>query len=175
MAIPQVRRLTREDLPAVMHIQGFCYSTEYIEPLQTMLDHIDIGHPCWIATIDEAPVGYLLCATMSNDTFPAPLELGGHRITNQNDCPNNWLYLHDLAVLPSARGLGISSLLLNMAWETAAQSTTLARCALVAVQKSKAFWESLGFTEAQTRCPEIDTKLTRYGPDACYMWRSLRE
>jgi GNAT superfamily N-acetyltransferase len=62
-------------------------------------------------------------------------------LTGKEDC----LYLHDLAVLPEARGKGITKTALDY-FDSVAKQLGFSQQFLVAVQGSKEFWESNGFS-----------------------------
>ncbi len=66
--------------------------------------------------------------------------LGG--LPAEPDC----LYLHDLALLPQARGRGLGRAVVGELARVA-QAWGLARIALTAVGDSPAFWAALGFVE----------------------------
>ena len=79
-------------------------------------------------------------------------------------------YIHDVALLPEARGKGYAS--------QAVEELALHACAvglgnlsLVAVNRSQIFWEKLGFHA--TAVPGLDGKLLSYGSDAVLMMRDL--
>jgi ribosomal protein S18 acetylase RimI-like enzyme len=76
-------------------------------------------------------------------------------------------YIHDLALLPEARGGGHGRLVLNRLISQA-KSRGLGAMALVAVSGSAPFWQRQGFQVATPPGP-----LTGYGPDARYMLRDL--
>ena len=80
-------------------------------------------------------------------------------------------YLHDIALLPDARGSGAAhaAIALIIAAARAANSTNLS---LVAVNDSAGFWQHHGFTEM--RDAALDAKLASYGDDARYMVRVLK-
>lgn len=174
MAIPRVRRLTLRDLDTVIQIQGNCYSTSLIEPIEAMHQHIASGHPCWLVEVADRPAGYLLAARLGAEEAgpPHPISLG----TADRPPPSesaNWLYLHDLAVLPEFRGTGASRALLDAADRLAQEHHRIEAMALVAVQASSAFWQKQGFMAVTGISEALGHKLTSYGPHAVYMWRPL--
>lgn len=79
-------------------------------------------------------------------------------------------YLHDIALLPQARGSGFAS---DMARTLAcdARAAGFANMSLVAVNDSAAFWEKHGFRIVGD--PALAAKLGSYGPDARLMAREL--
>jgi GNAT superfamily N-acetyltransferase len=78
------------------------------------------------------------------------------------------LYLHDVALLPRARGLGLPSALLARLRGVAAE-LGLRRLALVAVNRSTDYWMRHGFRPAGASEPGLADKLASYGPDAAYL------
>lgn len=73
-------------------------------------------------------------------------------------------YLHDLALLPTARGAGHAAT--GLARLFAQVATPIA---LVSVNRSGDFWAAQGFAEIDR--PDLHTKLASYGPDARYQVR----
>jgi GNAT superfamily N-acetyltransferase len=79
-------------------------------------------------------------------------------------------YIHDLALLPSARGKG-HALKAGEWLARHAREAGFGNLSLVAVNKSQTFWERLGFHRAEV--PGLEVKLLTYGPDAVLMVRNL--
>lgn len=77
-------------------------------------------------------------------------------------------YLHDIALLPEARGQGAPSRLLALLLRQA-RAVNLDEVSLVAVNGSRAYWHSQGF-EVLHR-PELAGQLQSYDADACLMHR----
>ncbi|MEZ0171756.1 GNAT family N-acetyltransferase [Microvirga sp. TS319] len=79
-------------------------------------------------------------------------------------------YVHDVALLPSARGKGhagqVGERLLRHARDAGFDNLSL-----VAVNNSQAFWERLGFHVRKV--PGLEAKLLTYGPDAVLMAREV--
>lgn len=80
-------------------------------------------------------------------------------------------YLHDLALLPEARGTGAAPMVVD-AIVRHARALGFAKMALVAVNGSQAFWRRQGF--AARRLTKLLPKLRAYEDDARYMVRTLR-
>jgi len=81
-------------------------------------------------------------------------------------------YVHDVALLPEARGKGYAA----QAGERLvrhARNAGFSNLSLVAVNNSQAFWERLGFRAASV--PGLEAKLLTYGPDAVLMVRGLAQ
>jgi GNAT superfamily N-acetyltransferase len=75
-------------------------------------------------------------------------------------------YLHDIAILPAARGAGAATALLALLAEHAA-ALGLTRMSLVAVNASRPIWEKRGFVVAADARPD----LASYGGEAWFMAR----
>lgn len=83
--------------------------------------------------------------------------------------PDCW-YLHDIALLPHARGWGAPSTALTILAERAAQAG-LSRIALIATGSAGAYWLRAGFTPIDL--PEAATILTSYDARARLMIRAV--
>lgn len=79
-------------------------------------------------------------------------------------------YIHDIALLPEARGHGAAREILADISQLA-RSLYINRFALVALASAKEFWSSHGFREIQRE--PLKEKLAGYGRGAAYMQRSL--
>ncbi|WP_127145067.1 GNAT family N-acetyltransferase [Pelagibacterium montanilacus] len=78
------------------------------------------------------------------------------------------LYLHDIALLPEARGAGAATD--AVAWLTGI-ALPCGAMSLVAVNNSEPFWTSHGFVRRND--PALDPKLASYGLGTAYMVRLL--
>jgi GNAT superfamily N-acetyltransferase len=76
------------------------------------------------------------------------------------------LYLHDVALLPGARGGGAARAAVGRLAAVAARRG-LGRMALTAVAGTAGIWGRLGFVAAEA--PALAAKLATYGPGAAYM------
>jgi len=79
-------------------------------------------------------------------------------------------YIHDVALLPEARGKGCASEIVDNLADHAREAG-LGNLSLVAVNRSWMFWEKLGFCAAAL--PGLEEKLRSYGPDSMLMLRDL--
>lgn len=79
-------------------------------------------------------------------------------------------YIHDVALLPEARSKGYASQVAGMLVEHA-KAAGFGNLSLVAVNHSRAFWESVGFRT--TALQGLEAKLASYGPDSVLMMRDL--
>ena len=109
--------------------------------------------------------GYLVSHPWRAREVP-PLNTLLHRLPTEADT----FYLHDLALLPAARGGGAARAIVeDMAAH--ARSQGFATMSLVAVNGSIAFWQRMGFAIAIE--PTLAAKLASYEPAARLMMRDL--
>ena len=79
-------------------------------------------------------------------------------------------YLHDLALLPAARGKGAASTVVERLVRVGREAG-LPTLSLVAVNRSAPFWERHGFVAV--RDPALEAALASYDDDARFMVRAL--
>lgn len=80
------------------------------------------------------------------------------------------LYLHDVALLAPARGMGASARLLSLL-DGLARAGGLPRIALIAIPGTAGFWHRQGFVPVAR--PELAAKLASYGDGAQVMERGV--
>ncbi|MYZ48806.1 GNAT family N-acetyltransferase [Propylenella binzhouense] len=119
---------------------------------------------CWIAEGDDA-LGYLVSHPWLSGT-PPKLDTCLGAIPSDPDC---W-YVHDLALLPCARGSGLGRAIMERLKRIATEAG-LPALELVSVSGSGPFWQRLGFEVA----PADPAALASYGSDARLMRLSLRD
>lgn len=159
------RPLSPADLPAVTAIAEAVHPG-YPERPAIFAERLSLfPEGCFLAEADGAPAGYALAHPWMEGAPPALDTLLG-RLPDRPDC----LYLHDVALLPAARGSGLGRALI-VRLEALARHLALPRISLVAVNNSQAFWATLGFRNADH--PGLAPKLASYGRDARYMTRQI--
>ncbi|CAL62838.1 Putative acetyltransferase [Herminiimonas arsenicoxydans] len=79
-------------------------------------------------------------------------------------------YIHDVALLPAARGLGAASQLVDILMQLA-QAADLATMSLVAVNDSHAFWARHGFVSIED--PALQEKLHSYDTAARFLAKEV--
>lgn len=154
---------TDHDLDAILAIQDLCYHEIEPESPEAMLSKIHISpDTCFIAKDTQEIKGYLLSlpATLGN---PPQLHSETQQLAQQPNC----LYLHDLAIHPSARGMGVGKLLFQHFAKTAYQKQFQHAC-LVSIQNSVPFWQQHGFSPIEPD-DKLQIKLKTYGDNATYM------
>src|SRR5690349_22819161 len=107
-----VRRLDPDDIPAALRIQRENYPAFLREDEEAFISRLDVAAPyCLAATLDDVLVGYLLAHGWPSKSPPAVGAL------LPRDAPGEILYIHDLAVGSSGRGLAIGRMLIASAFE----------------------------------------------------------
>jgi GNAT superfamily N-acetyltransferase len=117
---------------------------------------------CWICEGNEGALGYVLSHPW---TLAAPPALN----TRLGAIPEaaDSFYIHDLALVPQARGIGASKQILEVLIGIAKPYPTMS---LVAVNGSIPFWSRFGFEVAHR--PDLAAKLISYDREACLMVRA---
>jgi GNAT superfamily N-acetyltransferase len=117
------------------------------------------------ADLGGALAGYVLSHPWMSGSCP-PLNV---RLGALPDAPDTF-YIHDLALLPVARGSGAAGAIIDHLRATA-RDTGFSRLGLVAVNNSTGFWRRQGFESVDG--PELDAKLASYGAGSRYMTCAL--
>lgn len=155
------------DIDAVIGLQMACYSGEFHEPKSSFAAKLRAApDSCWVAAGPEGLLAYLVCLPIEGDALPALHAPQWHKAHHPD-----WLYVHDLAIHPQARGTGLASAMLQLA-AAAARSQKLATMGLIAVQGSVPFWRRHRFEPATTPiAPGMVSKLASFGEGAVFMLR----
>lgn len=146
--------------PEIMSIQDRAYTQIGAEPL-TVLQAKWKASPetCFVCLADEGEVmGYLLAHPWYSHEPPPLFE----SLPELNECSS--IYLHDLAVSDSSRGLGVGRCLIEALFEKV-RVKAFETARLVAVQNSSNYWAKFGFEVCSTQSG-IDPS---YGKDAMMM------
>lgn len=152
-----------DDIDAVCTMAAVCFP-DHPEDRAVFLQRLSLyPQGCLVLQGTGAQLGYAVAYPWPGDAVP-PLNT---LVDGLPDAPSV-LYLHDLAVLPTARGGGLARAGLEHVIGLA-RAVGLSTLALVAVNQAEGFWGHLGFEPRQT--PALVTKLASYGPDARYMVR----
>ncbi|HYH37928.1 MAG TPA: GNAT family N-acetyltransferase [Azospirillum sp.] len=150
--------------------------------LDTLLDVAAVVHPgypeeravfaerlrlypagCRMAERDGAVVGY---AVLHPGRLGEPPKLDSMlgRLPDGADC----LYLHDVALLPAARGSGLGAAALEYAWGLAAREG-FAWLALTSTPEARGYWDRQGFAAWAEQPAALET----YGGGMTYMVRKV--
>lgn len=158
-----LRPLTCADMPRVAALQLIAYEPLFHEPQDILASRLAVAPTlCWGAFSGETLLAYIL----SHPWPPASPPPIGATIA-EPEPTDNW-FIHDLAIGPDARGLGLGRALVAAA-SAAALDAGLTRADLVAVQGAWRFWEKLGYAAPDDLPPALAAKVAGYGEDARYM------
>lgn len=163
-----IRPMLMADIASVLRLQAQCYLPDNIEPEAVIRARLaSAPDTAWIAETDGKACAYLVGYRSRLGQVGA---LGdGFEPAEAPDC----LYLHDLAVGPQARGLGLGPRLVAHGLAQARREQ-LAWAALVSVQGSQVFWRQQGFAARALDDPGQVRALASYaGGPACYMTQEL--
>lgn len=155
------------DLPAVMAVAAVVHPG-YPESEAVFAERLAL-HPagCLVLESGEGVGGYVLSHPWQlGQALTLDSLLGA--LPKQADA----YYIHDLALLPGARGGGAASTCVDQL-SSHARASGLARMALVAVGDSAGFWRRHGFHEAHDEA--LARKLASYDDAARYMVRDLKD
>jgi GNAT superfamily N-acetyltransferase len=162
MAVPAWRPMHAGDLPDVERISAIVHP-RYREREEVPAERLRLFPAgCLIATRDGATIGYAV-AHPAITAHPPALDTLLGALPDDANC----LYIHDLALLPEARGLRLGVAAIELLTDVA-RTHGLPRLALTAVNDSVEFWSRQGFSLAG-----IAETLASYGDDAAYMTRTL--
>ncbi|RXT20072.1 GNAT family N-acetyltransferase [Bosea sp. Tri-39] len=153
------------DLPAVLAVAAEVHP-DYPEGEAVYAERLAL-YPagCLVLAGGEGVGGYVLSHPWRLGQVPVLDSLLG-ALPDQADA----YYIHDLALLPGARGGGAASACVNRL-ASHARASGFARMALVAVGNSAGFWRLHGFHEAHDEA--LARKLASYDDAARYMVRDL--
>lgn len=159
--------MAEHDIASILTIQAAAYPTALHEDEQTIRSRLQAVPDCaWVAADNDGIRAYLVAYRTKFGKvtpFAAPFFP-----SVDADC----LYLHDLAVCPTAAGRGLGPALVRMAWATARQQG-LVYSALVSVQGSQDFWRGLDYRPASPFEARQQTHLRTYPSIASYMVKDL--
>ncbi len=159
------RPMTAQDLAAVQILADTIH-VDHPEDAEVFSERLRLyPQGCLVLAENGRLIGYALTHPW---IFGAPPALNSRLGTIPDDATT--YYIHDLALLPEARGRGFAAE--GGEWLVRhARQEGFGNLSLVAVNKSQVFWERLGFRAL--RAPGLEEKLLSYGPDAVLMTRDL--
>lgn len=163
-----LQAMTPADLDAVLALQQRCYGVDFLERREAFAAKLAATEGldcCWMAQGAGGPLAYAVSLPVCEATFPA---LDSPHC--ERPAQPTLLYLHDMAVAPEARSLGLAARLLARLVERA-QALGLARLGLVAVQGSVPYWQRQGFAEPARLPAALAAKLASFGPEARFLVR----
>lgn len=161
-----IRPLQADDLAAALTIQSRAYPSFLVEDADAFAGRIEMAASfCLAAMRDGVLVGYLLAHGWSRRDPPS---LG---LILPRSASSEVLFIHDLAVAPAGRGMGLGQLLVARAFKMAA-AQGLRDAELVAVEGAATYWQALGFAEVSVSA-DLALKVAAYGSEARWMTRSI--
>lgn len=159
------------DLPAILAVAAAVHPT-FPEDATVFAERLALYQAgCLVLADADADVvlGYVVSHPWIHLT-PPPL----NRSLGQIPPAPTTYYLHDLALLPEARGRGAAADGVRRILDHAA-ITNLPNASLVAVHDAGPFWARFGFSAvAPAAVPGLAEKLASYGEAACLMVKDLR-
>ena len=158
-----LRPMQASDLDAVLRIQQQCYPEALHESHATLSAKQCLAPDwCWVAS-HEATVQAYVFAHPWHDGAPPELD----RPLPSLPEPAGLLFIHDLAVHPAARGLGLARILTQQLYQQADQHG-LAAGRLIAIPGASDYWHQLGFKILPFN-KLIQDKLQAYGKNSAWM------
>lgn len=138
----KIRQIREADWDAIVAIENAAYTDIEPESMATLQSRVLLSpETCFVAVNDDDVVlGCCFAHRWVPHGAPALHEVLQALPESKN------LYLHDLAVAPATRGLGVASLLCRELLARAGQKRFLS-VTLVSVQSSADFWKKFGFIE----------------------------
>lgn len=162
------RRMTPSDLSAVVAIADVVHPT-FPEDASIFAERLLLYSPgCHVLTGNSGALdGYAISHPWHGAGPPALNSL----LQRLPDAATTF-YIHDIALLPTARGRGAAAAIVE-ALVAQARAAGLATVALAAVNGTEAFWQKHGFRPAAGAA--LAEKLASYGGGARFMTRPLTE
>ncbi len=167
----ELHAMTPADLDAVLSLQERCYGVAFLERREAFAAKLAVAEGlgcCWMVRRDGQALAYAVSLPACEATLPA---LDAPRC--ERPAVPTLLYLHDMAVAPPARSLGLAARLLTRLAESA-RALGLAQMGLVAVQGSVPYWQRRGFAEPAALTAALRPKLASFGAEARFLVQSLR-
>jgi N-acetylglutamate synthase-like GNAT family acetyltransferase len=161
------RNMASGDVAAVASISDSVHG-RYTERPEVYAERLHL-YPagCFLFERDEATMGYLICHPWHREAPPQLNAMLG-AIPDDVDC----VYLHDLALLPAARGAGAGAAATALVVATA-RAAGMRDIMLVAINGAESFWTTQGFVEVTDQAKTA--KLASYGEGVHIMRRRLAD
>lgn len=157
------RPLLAADIPAVSAIAAAVHPA-FPEDDAVFADRQALApQSCLLLEIGGAAAGYVLAHPYRLGAMPAL-----NTVLGEIPAHPDTLYIHDLALLPAARGTGAAGAVIERLVEAA---RPMGAMSLVAVNGSVPFWTRMGFFRYDE--PRLAAKLASYEPGALYMVRTM--
>ncbi len=158
----KVQPLHQRNIDDVLRLQKTAYADDFLEDTESFIAKLNASDDTsWAAWRDSIMIGYLIAVPMTTDEG---LDFNTSQISRVSMADARVVYIHDVAVDPGARGLGVADLMLGRL-EGAVAGSAVSEWHLVSVQGSQGFWEKRGFVVSPDPVPN------GYGPEAVLMLR----
>lgn len=155
------------DIQSILSIQALSYPALLHESATNLLAKLEFSpHTCWVAENNAHILAYLFSHPWVDSCLPdldSPMNLP----TDKADI----FFIHDLALHPQARGLGLARHLIQTALQWA-QQHSYHTVRLIAVENSGAFWRGMGFSHSD-KLMAFQEKVRAYGAAAQCMQTQL--
>ncbi|WP_160162620.1 GNAT family N-acetyltransferase [Hyphomonas neptunium] len=157
--------MTPAHIAEAVRVQAQAFTEDLRESPEVFADRLSrFGEYYRVAFMEGRMVGYMIGfpwklgeTLVNNEKFPADLPAP--------DC----FYIHDIAILPEARGAGISKAMLEDAYKTA-HRLGFDAVSLVAVGQSGSYWDNAGYVPYTLVGPrKLERIVDIYGPGARLM------
>ena len=137
-----IRTIQSKDWPNIDRVQRACFPASAIESVEA-LRSIAVAAPemCAVAEEQNELLGYMLAHPWIPDDLP-PLDVPLPGFPSDA----KWLFIHDLALLPSARGSGLAGGMVRRLLAIA-DELGMAGASLLSVQGTAGFWAQFGFVD----------------------------
>ena len=162
----RLRRLTDDDIPRILEIQAAAYAPHLLETGEVFAAKIAAHSPYCLGHEDDdgSLSGYAIALPMATTSSVGLHETDPRAVTLPGAAPI--LYVHDMAVDPSAHARGTGRTMLR-GLELVGRENGQSVIELVAIESAVSFWERHGFD------PTDDEVFEGYGPGARKMRRAL--
>jgi GNAT superfamily N-acetyltransferase len=159
------RAATTEDLPIIDRIADEIH-VDLPERPEVFAEKLSLfPEGCFVLLQNGQPVGYGFSHPWILNSIP-PLDT----FLKILPCPAECLFIHDVVVLPQARGHGAAGELIEQI-ATLARRRGIGYLALVSVYNTDPLWARFGFNVEANKA--LHDKLKSYGDTAKYMVRAL--
>lgn len=159
------RDMQEDDLPLVIEIAAQLHPT-YPEDDQIYAERLALyPEGCLIFEVNRNAVGYAISHPWLHRQAPAL-----NSLLQALPARSSTYYIHDVAILPAARGLGAVQQLLSDLLPVV-KSNGLSSMSLTAVNNSLDLWKRHGFTEIDD--PALQKKLHTYDLAAKFLSRNI--
>lgn len=159
------RPMAPQDLPQVQALADTIHA-DHLEDPEVLAERQRVyPQGCLMLIENGSAIGYALTHPWRLGE-PPPL----NRMLGEIPTQATTYYIHDVALLPEARGKGHAAQIVDRL-AAHARGAGFGNLSLVAVNKSQAFWEKAGFRVIAVS--GLEAKLASYGPEAVLMMRDL--